>query len=83
MRAHGFTKLWTWVALAALVVLAGCGGKVVDSERAQTAMERELERVLNLDVVYVFCPDDIEPEPQKRFECRFNPAGAEEVEELV
>jgi hypothetical protein len=52
------------------LLAAGCGGdKVVNTDNAETSIERSLERQLGAEVRSVECPDEVKAEKGKIFVC--------------
>jgi len=69
-------------ALAALLVLAafaaGCGKTVIDDEKTEAAIAKNVESALGKDVSSVDCPSGVEVERGARFECTVVLAGGRE-----
>jgi hypothetical protein len=55
--------------LAAALVLAGCGETVIDSQKAEEALQASLERSLHRKVAVASCPSGEKVEPGREFEC--------------
>jgi hypothetical protein len=53
----------------AVLALAGCTDKVIDDDKAEDAVQADLERGLEVKVESVDCPSDVEVDPQQTFEC--------------
>jgi len=54
--------------VAALAV-AGCGGTVVDSQKAEDAIQQNIESSTKLTVESVSCPDNVDVEAGATFDC--------------
>ena len=66
-----------------VLVLAGCGETVIDSTKTEEALEANLAKQLNEDVVSVSCPASVEVEKGKTFNCRVKlKKGAEQTATL-
>ncbi len=61
------------LAIAALA-LAACGETVIDEAKAEDAVFADLES-LDVAVQSVDCPEDVEVEPGKTFECKVTVGG--------
>jgi Domain of unknown function (DUF4333) len=59
----------TAAAVATIAVLAGCGETVIDSTKAEGAIQSNLEKSLHHRVSSVSCPSGQEVEPGATFEC--------------
>ena len=55
--------------LVALVAFAGCGETVIDSAKAEGAIESNLEKALHEKIKSVECPSDQKVEAGKTFTC--------------
>jgi len=56
---------------------AGCGGTVIDSAKAEAALEQNVEQQTNRKVSSVDCPSDVEVTPKATFECTVTYMGGE------
>jgi hypothetical protein len=63
----------------ALLLLAGCGDKVIDDDKAADAVQADLERGLEVEVESVDCPSDVEVDPGETFQCTVIAAGGDEA----
>jgi hypothetical protein len=63
------------IALVAAAVLAGCGDTVIDSVKAEGAVQADLESSLHEKITSVECPSDQKVEPGKTFTCTVDYAG--------
>jgi hypothetical protein len=61
----------------ALLALAACGDKVIDDDKAEDAVQADLERGLDVEVDSVDCPSDVEVEPGQTFECTVTAASGD------
>jgi len=67
--------LLTLVALAG-AISAGCGGTVIDTAKAEAALEQDLEEQ-GKKVSAVDCPSDVEVDAGATFECSVSYAGGQ------
>lgn len=67
-RRSALPVLALFVCASALVV-SGCGGTVVDSQKAEDAITQNIEDQTNVQVESVSCPDDVDVEAGNTFEC--------------
>lgn len=58
------------IAAAVMLVLAGCGGQVIDAKKAREAVAEDVERKTGVEVRSVSCPKDVEISPGVTFTCR-------------
>lgn len=66
------------LTLGALVgAVAGCGGTVIDSAKAEAALEQNVEQQTDRKVSSVDCPSDVEVTAGATFECTVSYAGGE------
>lgn len=66
------------LTLVALVgATAGCGETVIDSAKAEAALEQNVERATDRKVSAVDCPSDVEVDAGATFECSVSYAGGE------
>jgi Domain of unknown function (DUF4333) len=56
-------------AAVVALAIAGCGGKVIDDEKAEGFVEDGLERQGGIEVDAVDCPADVDVEKGKTFDC--------------
>jgi NAD(P)H-hydrate repair Nnr-like enzyme with NAD(P)H-hydrate epimerase domain len=56
------------VAIAALLV-AGCGSKVIDDQKAEAAIKSDVEKNTSVKVASVDCPGDVEVKTGETFNC--------------
>src|SRR5690606_38974112 len=71
-------------ALAALALLAsGCGETVIDPDKAEDAVQRDLEKALHAKITSVSCPSDQKVETGKTFSCTIEFADGERAEETL
>jgi Domain of unknown function (DUF4333) len=73
-------RAWAGAALAsalALLALAACGDKVIDDDKAEDAVQADLERGLEVEVESVECPSDVEVDPGETFECTVTAASGD------
>jgi hypothetical protein len=63
------------IALVAATALAGCGDTVIDSEKAEGAIQADLERSLHEKITSVDCPSDVKVEAGRTFTCTVDYAG--------
>ena len=70
----------TLTALVAVLALAlvGCGETVVDSTKAEDAIEHNLEQAQGTQITSVDCPSDIEVKAGDKFQCVVTEAGGKE-----
>ena len=52
------------------MALAACGSKTVNTDKAETEIEKGLKQQLKLRSVSVTCPGDVEAKKGDRFDCR-------------
>lgn len=64
--------------LAALALVTGCGGTVIDSAKTEDALEANLKGSLQKDVRSVDCPSGVEVEKGATFRCTVKLAGGDE-----
>jgi Domain of unknown function (DUF4333) len=57
-------------AAAFAIALGGCGGKVIDDERAEQSIEDDFERSVGIRASSVDCPTDVDVTTGDTFECR-------------
>jgi NAD(P)H-hydrate repair Nnr-like enzyme with NAD(P)H-hydrate epimerase domain len=62
------------IAFAALGT-AGCGGKVIDDQKAETAIKADFERSTGVKVTSVDCPGNVDVKPGATFDCTVNAAS--------
>lgn len=67
-RRSALPVLALFVCASALVV-SGCGGTVVDSQKAEDAITQNIEDQTNVQVESVSCPDDVDVKAGNTFEC--------------
>lgn len=67
------------LTLVALVGTAGtgCGETVIDSAKAEDALEQDVEQATDRKVSSVDCPSDVEVTPKATFECTVTYTGGE------
>jgi Domain of unknown function (DUF4333) len=67
----------TLIALgaASLLVLAGCGGTVLDSKSFEETLPHDLRTVVPAPIVSASCPSGVEVEKGKRFSCEITLKG--------
>ena len=66
------------LTLVALVgATAGCGETVIDSAKAEAALEQNVEQATDRKVSAVDCPSDVEVAPKATFECTVTYTGGE------
>ncbi|MFA9399963.1 MAG: DUF4333 domain-containing protein [Acidobacteriota bacterium] len=71
------------VLLVPVIALAGCAGTVIDSRKAEDAIADNVESATGVTVTSVTCPDDVDVEAGKSFECEVATAnGSGAVAEL-
>jgi hypothetical protein len=70
-------RLLLLAAVSALAI-AGCGETVVDSTKAEDAIEHNLEQAQGTKITAVDCPSDVEVTAGERFECVVHEAGGKE-----
>ena len=71
------------VLLVPVIALAGCAGTVIDSQKAEDAIADNVELATGVTVTSVTCPDDVDVEAGKSFECEVATAnGSGAVAEL-
>lgn len=71
------------VLLVPVIALAGCSGTVIDSQKAEDAIAENVESATGVTVTSVTCPDDVDVEAGKSFECEVDTAsGSGAVAEL-
>lgn len=64
------------------VLLSGCGGTVIDANKAEPTIRFDVQEATDRKIKSVDCPDDVEVVPGARFECTVHAAdGAEAVAE--
>jgi len=56
---------------------AGCGETVIDSAKAEAALEQNVEQATDRKVSTVDCPSDVEVDAGATFECTVSYAGGE------
>jgi Domain of unknown function (DUF4333) len=70
-------------AIAALVVagilVVGCGDTVIDSSKAEDAIQRNLETSLHHKVSSVSCPSDQKVDPGATFTCTIDFSGGKQA----
>ena len=66
-------------ALAAAAALTACGGKTIDSGELEGELKRQLGADAGVEPRSVDCPDDIEAEKGKKFDCTLTAPNGEEV----
>lgn len=59
------------------LVLSGCGGEVIDPQKAAIAVQYDVEEATGVTVDHVTCPADVEVEAGNRFECRVTTVGGD------
>jgi hypothetical protein len=57
------------IALIAAVPLAGCGSSKLNTDKAETEIEKGLKNQLNLPSVDVQCPNEVEIKAGSKFQC--------------
>jgi len=57
-------------AVAAALLLVGCGDTVIDAKKAREALAEDVERKTGVEVRSVSCPTDVEVFPGEEFTCR-------------
>jgi len=58
------------IALAvAVIAVAGCGETVIDSAKAEGAIQSNLEKSLHEKITSVSCPSDQQVDPGTKFDC--------------
>ncbi len=57
------------LALASVMVAAGCGETVLDAASTEATVEQNVERATGRKVASVDCPSDVEVKKNKTFEC--------------
>ncbi|MGA8745117.1 MAG: DUF4333 domain-containing protein [Solirubrobacterales bacterium] len=55
--------------IAVGVLLAGCGGTVIDSSKVEAAIQTNLQKALHEKVSSVSCPSEQKVEPGSTFTC--------------
>ena len=71
------------VLLVPLIALAGCAGTVIDSQKAEDAIADSVESATGVTVTSVTCPDGVDVEAGRSFECEVETAnGSGAVAEL-
>jgi hypothetical protein len=63
------------LALAFALAVAGCGETIIDSAKAEDAIEQNLERATGQKVASVECPSSVEVVKNATFECTVSFAG--------
>ena len=58
-----------FVPLAAALAVAGCGSKVINTDKAEREIEKGLKQQLHLKDVSVSCPDDVKAKKGDTFNC--------------
>jgi hypothetical protein len=56
-------------AIAAIALGASCGGKVIDDNKAEDAIERDFERNVGIPAISVDCPTDVDVKAGNNFDC--------------
>lgn len=81
MRKRTQTTIVRSGALLTLVALvgaaAGCGETVIDSAKAEAALEQNVEQQTDRKVSSVDCPSDVEVKAGATFDCTVSYAGGE------
>ena len=69
------------IAIGVVVVVAavGCGDTVIDSSKAEGAIQSNLEKSLHHKVSSVSCPSDQKVEPKATFTCSVNFANGKQA----
>ena len=66
-------------AVVAVVAVVGCGDTVIDSSKAEGAIQSNLEKSLHHKVSAVSCPSDQKVEPKATFACSVDFANGKEA----
>ena len=61
--------------LAVAVLVAGCGGTVIDTSKIEDALKQNFERARHEKVSSVDCPSEQKLEPKSTFDCTITLAG--------
>ncbi len=61
------------------VLVVGCGGTVIDSGKAEDALQQNLQRSLDRKVSSVDCPSDQDVDPGATFTCTVRYSGGEQA----
>jgi hypothetical protein len=71
--------------IGAALALAACGGQTIDSEDLEAQLTDQLSAETDLDPadVSVTCPDDIEAEEGREFECTLTANGEDATVEVT
>jgi hypothetical protein len=66
-------------AVVAVVAVFGCGDTVIDSSKAEGAIQSNLEKSLHHKVSSVSCPSDQKVEPKATFTCSVDFANGKQA----
>ena len=66
-------------AFAGAAVLAGCGDKTIDTGELESELKSQLGADAGVEPKSVECPDDIEAEKGKKFDCTLTAPNGDEV----
>jgi ABC-type glycerol-3-phosphate transport system substrate-binding protein len=72
------TRLVAVLALAAALVVAGCGDTVIDGAKTEDTLQQSLEQSQDKKISTVECPSDQKVEPDTTFTCTVTLRGGEE-----
>jgi hypothetical protein len=64
----------TVALVAGAAALGGCGTTTIDTDKAETEIEKGIEKQTQVKAT-VACPDDIEAKAKDTFECTATPEG--------
>jgi hypothetical protein len=65
--------------VVAVVAVVGCGDTVIDSSKAEGAIQSNLEKSLHHKVSSVSCPSDQKVEPKATFDCSIEFANGKQA----
>jgi uncharacterized protein DUF4333 len=71
------------VVSVAAAFLPGCGKTVIDDAKTEAAIEQNIEDTVGKKVASVDCPEDVEVEKGKTFDCAVSLVGGKEETAMV